>query len=235
MAAFRKAIEAGADGIEFDVRLSRDGVPVVIHDETLYRTAQRSDYISNLSAEELAGVNVGKWFATQRHTTDDYSNEILPSLRQLLDHFSSADSLLYLELKCSPKETEKVVSVTCDVLNGYSGAERVIVECFDLKVISELKSLAPHLKTAALFQPGVVRPHFWSSANRLVDEAKSVDADEIALHYKLAHDRTIEAAHRAGLKVVIWTVDDPAWVTRARTLGVHALITNDPETMISRR
>jgi glycerophosphoryl diester phosphodiesterase len=232
MAAFRKAIEAGADGIEFDVRLSRDGVPVVIHDETLYRTAQRSEYVSNLSAEELELVNVGKWFATQRHTTDDYSNEILPSLRQLLDYFSSGDSLLYLELKCRPKETAKVVSVTCDVLNGHSGAERVIVECFDLKVIAQLKRLAPHLRTAALYQPGVAHSQFWSSANRIVDKAKSVDADEIALHYKLADDRTIEAAHRAGLKVVIWTVDDPAWVARARKLGVHALITNDPASMI---
>jgi len=233
IAAFRKAIEVGADGIEFDVQLSSDGIPVVIHDETLHRTASRSEHIVELTAEELKRVNVGSWFAAQRNSPpDDYSNETLPTLQQLLDHFSSGDSLLYLELKCRPEETSQIVSITSNVLTNYSIHERVIVECFDLNVIREVKRYAPHLKTAALFQPRLSRPHFWSSRQQLIDEALAAGANEIALHYKLADDRTIESAHRADLKVVVWTVDDPAWVSRSRNLGVHALITNDPATMI---
>lgn len=235
MAAFRKAIEVGADGIEFDVRLSRDGVPVVIHDETLHRTGLRSDYVSCLSAEELQQVSVGKWFGIQRGSADGYANETLPTLQQLLNHFSTGDSLLYLELKCQPEETSQIASITWNALKDYSIQERVIVECFDLQVIREVKRVAPQLKTAALFQPRMLRPHSWSSSNRLVDEARNVGADEIALHYKLADDRTIESALSAGLKVVIWTVDDPAWVIRSRNLGVHALITNDPSAMIQQR
>lgn len=231
MAAFRKAIEAGADGIEFDVQLSRDQIPVVIHDETLRRTGLQSDYVSGLSASELQQVNVGRWFAKQR-SVDDYSNETLPTLRQLLDYFSSLDALLYLELKGRPKETSQITSITCDLLANYPRAKHVIVECFDLVVIREVKRIAPHLKTAALFQPHMSRPHFWSSSSGLIDEACAAGADEIALHYRLADDRTIESAHSAGLKVVIWTVDDPSWVIRAKKLGVHALITNDPSSMI---
>jgi glycerophosphoryl diester phosphodiesterase len=232
MAAFRKAIEVGADGIEFDVRLSRDGVPFVIHDETLQRTGLRSDYVSSLSAKELKQVNVGKWFGNRRGSTDEYDNETLPTLRQLLDYFSSLYAVLYLELKCRREETSQIASITCDLLSNYSRADSVIIECFDLAVIQEVKRVAPYLKTAALFQPRISRPHLWSPPNRLIDEALAAGADEIALHYRLADDRTIEGAHSAGLKVVVWTVDDPAWVVRAMNLHIHALITNNPAAMI---
>ncbi|HEX6732146.1 MAG TPA: glycerophosphodiester phosphodiesterase family protein [Pyrinomonadaceae bacterium] len=232
MGAFRKAIEVGADGIEFDVRLSRDGVPIVIHDETLHRTGLRSDYVSCLSAEELQQVNVGKWFGHRRNSADDYVNETVPTLRKLLDYSSSVDAVLYLELKCRREETTQIASITCDLLVNYQLAERVIIECFDLPVIQEVKRIAPHLKTAALFQPRISRPHLWSSSKSIIEEARAVGADEIALHHKLADDRTIESAHSTGLKVVIWTVDDPAWIIRAKKLGVHALITNDPASMI---
>jgi glycerophosphoryl diester phosphodiesterase len=231
MAAFRKAIAVGADGVEFDVQLSNDGVPVIIHDETLHRTASRSEQVAQLPVEDLQRVNVGRWFAHRSPLSDDYLNETLPTLRQLFGEFSSGNSLLYLELKCQSKQTTQIVSITCDVLSDYSIEQRVIVECFDLEVIREVKRVAPHLRTAALFQPRVARPQ-WFSPRRLIDEARAVDADEIALHYKLADERTVEAARSAGLEVVIWTVDDPAWVIRGRSLGVHALITNDPAAMI---
>ena len=231
LAAFRKALEVGADGIEFDVQLSRDSVPVIIHDESLRRTGQRAEYVSALSADELERVNVGKWFDS-RSAADDYSNETVPTLLQLLDLVSQGTSLLYLELKCRSNQMTDIVSITCDLLGGYSMRDRVIVECFDLELIREVKRVAPHLKTAALFQTSVRRPHLRSNAHGLVDEALAVGADEIALNYRLADDRTIECAHRAGLKVVVWTVDDPKWLTLAKKLGIHALITNDPGKMM---
>src|ERR687897_900990 len=77
MAAFRKAIEAGADGIEFDVRLSRDGLPVVIHDDSLRRTGSRPERIADLNAEDLRKVNVGSWFSN-----DEFHDETLPTLQQ---------------------------------------------------------------------------------------------------------------------------------------------------------
>jgi glycerophosphoryl diester phosphodiesterase len=178
---------------------------------------------------------VGKWFARRGTAIEDYSNETLPTLHKLLDLFSQGDSLLYLELKCNSRQKSDIVSNTCNLLADYSIHERVIVECFDLAVIQEVKRVAPHLKTAALFQPRLSRPHFWSGSSRLVEEACAAGADEIALNYKLADDRTIESALEAGLKVVVWTVDDPAWVLRSRTLGVHALISNDPSAMIGAR
>jgi len=229
MAAFRKAIDAGADGIEFDVRLSQDRIPVVIHDETLERTGLCSDAVGSLTAAELQQMNVGRWFGVEQ-----FSNETLPTLTNLLDTFSSGDAMLYLEMKCQPEETGELVSITCNTLEAYSLTDRVVVECFDLEAIHQVKQIKSKLQTAALFQPRISRPHSWTGSNRLIEEALAAGADEIALHYKLANDRMIERANEAGLRVVVWTVDDPAWVVRAQNSGIHALITNDPAAMIAR-
>ena len=69
----------------------------------------------------------------------------------------------------------------------------------------------------------------------MVDMALDAGADEIALHHTLAGPHVSEKAKHEGLEVVVWTVDDPQWITRARTLGIKALITNDPSTMVQHR
>jgi glycerophosphoryl diester phosphodiesterase len=236
MAAFRKAIDAGADGIEFDVRLSRDAVPVVIHDDTLRRTASRPERVEDLSADELRILNVGSWFSTARgFTSDDYRAETIPTLEQLLDDFTSNNALLYLELKCEPRDVSKLASVTCNLLADHPVRDRVIVECFDLSAIQEVKRLDPEIKTAALFEPNLRDPGSLLSGRGLVDRAKTAAADQIALHYRLANRKTIEAARESGLKVVVWTVDEPNWLTRARDYGIDALITNDPALLVSQR
>src|SRR6185295_1303429 len=81
MAAFREAIAVGADGIEFDVRLASDGVPVVIHDSTLRRTGGLNQRVADLSSQELSKVDVGTWFAPR------FANEAAPSLTELFNLF----------------------------------------------------------------------------------------------------------------------------------------------------
>jgi glycerophosphoryl diester phosphodiesterase len=233
LAAFRKAIDAGADGIEFDVRLSSDGVPVIIHDETLRRTALRTDRVVDLTAEELLKADAGSWFAIARHlSTDEYRGEKIPTLQQLLEDFSSNNAVLYLELKCAPSEIHQIVDATADLLESYSVTDRTIVECFDLPAIEAMKRRAASIKTAALFEPSLANPSALLSAQRLVSRAVAAGADEIALHHRLANRRVVEAAHKAGLRVVVWTVDDPAWIIRSQEQGIDCLITNDPALMI---
>ena len=69
----------------------------------------------------------------------------------------------------------------------------------------------------------------------MIDKAVSVNANEIALHHTLASPRVVEKAKRDGFEVVVWTVDDPEWIARARSLGVKALIANDPAAMLQHR
>ena len=107
-AAFKLAIKDGADGIEFDVRLARDRVPMVIHDATLQRTAGFSGRVSGYASHELSKIDVGTWF-NKKHPSKarkEYSAETVPSLSGLLELMRGNDGLIYLEMKCSKKSCD---------------------------------------------------------------------------------------------------------------------------------
>jgi glycerophosphoryl diester phosphodiesterase len=199
LTAFKSAVLAGADGIEFDVRLSGDGVPVIIHDDTLYRTHRMRQRVADLSAAELDDLGV-------------------PSLRELFELMSDNELLLCLEIKGSSAE---LAERCCALVHEFSFEERTIVECFDLNVLKLVD-----LKTAALFEPRIYADRY------IVDRALEVGASVLALHHRSTRPSIMEKAELAGLKVVVWTVDDPSWIARARSLGIEALITNDPAKMI---
>lgn len=199
MAAFKAAIAKGADGVEFDVRLSRDGVPVIIHDDTLQRTHGLRRRVGDLTAEELRAVNV-------------------PSLRDLFELMSHNDLILFLEIKGSSAE---LADRCCQLVREFAFEERVIVECFDLNVLKLVD-----LRTAALFESRIY------TDRNLIGRALKVGASVLALHHRLAKPQLVEQAKLAGLRVVVWTVDDPVWIERARSLGIEAVITNHPAMMI---
>ena len=99
MAAFREAIAVGANGIEFDVRLTRDGIPVVIHDSTLQRTSGLPHRIADLTWSELKTIEVGSWFARKKNLPPgSFTQETVPSLRELFTLFQANDLVLCLEM-----------------------------------------------------------------------------------------------------------------------------------------
>ena len=204
MAAFEAAMTAGADGIEFDVRLSRDSIPVIIHDETLYRTHGVRRRVAEMTANELNEMAV-------------------PSLEQLFELCESNNLLLYLEMK---DKQIQVAETCCRLVENYHLKDRVIFECFEHSALQHVKQIDPTFKTAALFQP---------PASFILKKALAIGADEIALHHRLTSKRLVDKAGEADLKVVTWTVDDPAWIKRARTLDLHAVITNNPSALIRAR
>lgn len=212
LASFERAMQDGADGIEFDVRLAADGIPVVIHDSTLSRTASINLEIAKLSAAELATFDV-------------------PHLHQVLDYFKHLDALLYVEMKSERGEVALATAVV-QAIQNESMKPKVIVSSFDLTLISEVKRIDNSIRTSALFEPKVSRPFDLVRKKRLIDIAQANGADEIALHYRLVSGRVLEKARHAQMPVVIWTVDNPRWVNRARSLGIKALITNNPAVMV---
>jgi glycerophosphoryl diester phosphodiesterase len=220
MAAFREAIAVGADGIEFDVRLARDGVPVVIHDSSLRRTGGLNKRVADPSSQEISKVDVGSWFAPR------FTNESVPSLSELFTLFQSNNASLYLEMKCdSPAEYKPLAEACCQMIEEYSFKERVVVECFQLAALQILKEIDSEIKTAALFDRVF-------TDQSVITRATQIGAMAVALHHRLARRELVEKSKQVGLHVAVWTVDDPAWVQIARDIGIDALITNDPARMI---
>ena len=127
LAAFSRAISDGADGIEFDVRLSRDQVPVVIHDASLKRTGLVDRQVSELTAAELQRIDVGRWFAQRLGRPnsrsapprdDERPRERIPLLEQVLELYRTAKGTLYVEMKCDPHEAAALATEVVRVIRG---------------------------------------------------------------------------------------------------------------------
>jgi glycerophosphoryl diester phosphodiesterase len=235
MISFRRAFEDGADGIEFDVRLAGDGVPVVIHDPTLRRTARRAGIVAKLSSLELHETDVGTWF-NLRHpslASPEYATATIPTLAMVFESFTQNDRRLYVEMKCGPRDREALATEVTKLIRKFPVIGRVVVESFDLAAIAIMKRLDPHIRTAALFDRRLSRPA--PAAGWMIKRALAAGAAEIALHRSLASLRTVRAAARQNLETVIWTADAPAWVERAIKRGIGAIITNHPGRLHVRR
>jgi len=231
LAAFERALLDGADGIEFDVRLTRDRLPVVIHDATLKRTAGFDASIAALSSAELATFDVGSWFNRRfpARARAEYSGETIPTLSRVFELVAPRCRPLYVELKCEAAETNALVEKVVAEVRAHELEGRVVLESFSLAAVAEVKRIAPELRTAAAFERRPGRPLLTSRT--LLRHARACRADELALARSLVSRRTVEAARACGLQTVVWTVDHPSWIKRAISSGLHAVITNDPASM----
>lgn len=241
LAAFSRAILDGAEGIEFDIRLSRDKVPMVIHDANLKRTALLDSLVCDLTSKQLQEIDVGSWFVRTsfegRRPTParSYASERLPTLAHVFELFNSNSGWLYVEMKSDADEGAELAAAVVKCIHESSFANRVVVESFDLPAIAEIKRIDARIRTAALFEPKLSRPISTIRRLKMVDLARRTGADEIALHYTLAAPSVVNKAREYGLETVVWTVDDPQWIGLARSLGIKALISNDPATMVQHR
>src|SRR5215208_70647 len=136
--------------------------------------------------------------------------------------------------QCSASQYAPLAEACCRRIDEHSLKERVIISCFDLAAIEIVKSVDSEIRTAALFEPSF--SNFSALADeRLINQATAVGASALALHHRLARKQLIEKAKLLGLGIAVWTVDDPAWIERARSIGVDALITNNPAAMLAHR
>jgi glycerophosphoryl diester phosphodiesterase len=232
LAAFRLAVEQGADGVEFDVRLSKDGQAVVIHDSTLERTAGLPLKVADLRAEELSKIDVGSWFNERRpgKAHRAYKNETVPTLERVLDLLKDFRGLIYIELKCKESDVERLSMEVCRVIAHSPLLPQMIVKSFKLGVIPRVRIACPQVQTAALFAPKIMR--YLRKGKHLVRIAEEFGADHISLHYSMVTRKLMRKVERSGLKVTIWTTDKDRWVRRGTRLGLFAIITNDPAKLL---
>jgi glycerophosphoryl diester phosphodiesterase len=226
LASFGLAFEGGADGIEFDVRLARDGVPVVIHDASLKRTVCLERMVEEFDSTALAEFSAGSWF-TERYpsASASFRLERIPTLAQVFERYGARH--LYVEMKCEePSRRAELARAVVRLMREHGLSERVVVKSFEHDSLLEVKRVAPDVRTAALFGRSWPRPLL--SAAKIIAEAGACGADEISLHHSLLRAATVEATHRKGFEVVAWTVNSSVLLRRAVSLKLRAVITDDP-------
>ena len=235
LAAFQMAIDGGAEGVEFDVQLSSDGVPVVIHDPTLERTGSRKERVADLTSDQLATVDVGSWFNQRfrKRANPNFAEETVPTLSMVLELLSRFNGLIYIEIKADSGASRELTKAVCDAIRSSPLLPQIIVKSFKLAVIPEVRCQLPTVKTAALFAPKIMS--FLRRRKYIIAVAQEFGADQISLHRSMVTQGLVRRAKEANMSLTIWTADDPKWITRCREAGVGALITNDPRRMIQYR
>lgn len=234
-AAFQRAIDDGAEGIEFDVRLAKDGVAVVFHDSTLNRTAKIDGRVSQLTSDELCKIDIGSWFnqMSPKRADAKFSVETIPTLLEALYFLRGYRGLVFIELKCRDSEIEKLSKAVCRAVEKSSLVGQIVVKSFKLGVVPQIRRYCPGIKTAALFAPKIMT--MLRKEKHLVKIAKEFSADELSIHYSLATRKLMEKAEKRNLPVTIWTADHPRWIKRGIRLGLKAIITNDPARLLAKR
>ena len=212
MAAFSAAVELGADGLELDIHLSRDGIPVVIHDESLERTTDGRGLVADASLEQLQQLDAGGWFSPE------FMGESLPTLAEVLSVFSGK-----LRLNLELKEFSAGVAVL-SLLRQHSDAE-VVISSFDYDLLKGLRSLDEALPLAVLFDDGN-----WRQAVRFAS-----DISACAFHPagNLVCRRMVAACRKLALPVSVWTVDQESQARSLVRMGVSGFFTNDPDALRS--
>jgi glycerophosphoryl diester phosphodiesterase len=220
MAAFELALAQGADGIEFDVHLSRDGVPVVIHDARLNRTTSRRGRVRQHTAAALARLDAGSWFNRRfpARARARYSACRIPRLAEVLRWVRAQRCQAWLEIK-QPRLLYRGIEEKVLEQIYAAGAERfTTVISFHLSTLRRIRRLDSSISLGMDF----TRPLL------AVPRAKRVSAGTLLPHGRFANRRWVARAHRAGLRVVVWGADDPVSMRRAMANGVDGIITSYP-------
>jgi glycerophosphoryl diester phosphodiesterase len=213
LAAFRAAAAAGVDGVEFDVQMSRDGVPVVIHDESLERTTDGKGRVGEQSAADLARLDAGRWFGPA------FAGEPLPTLDQVLEIFRGTPLRVNVELKTGRVPYPGLVERVIRAVERLDLRQQVLCSSFNHYSLKEARERAPWLECAALIYENLIDP--WEYVRRHGFQA-------LHPHHALVDESFMAACAGAGIPVRVWTVDDPARAARLKALGVAAIITNRP-------
>ena len=228
VAAFDRAVALGADGLELDVRFSRDGLVVVHHDRRLDRTTDLRGALSSFTADELARADAGANFEIEGARPFRGRGIGVPTLESVLSRYP--DRRLIIDMKVNSPELARAVVAG---VRAAGAEERVCLGSFGWRVMRAARELAPAIATSAAREE--VRWALYRCWCRWpVSRARyaGYQVPEIAGRTRVISPRFVHGAHSAGLGVQVWTVNAEADAHRLLDWGVDALVTDRPDTIV---
>jgi glycerophosphoryl diester phosphodiesterase len=220
LAAFDLALRQGADGVEFDVRFSADGVPVVIHDARLDRTTSGSGRVDRHTAKELRRLDAGSWFNRlfPARARAHYSRAKVPLLAEVMAWVKARGCGAVIEVKreyvLAAGREEKLL----EIIHRAAVSSQIAIISFHLPALRRLRELDAGIRIGIDF----TRPLL------ALRRAASVRASIVLPHWAFTSRRFVARAHCAGLRVVPWGLETPAAMRRKLAEGIDGAITGHP-------
>jgi glycerophosphoryl diester phosphodiesterase len=218
LAAIAQAIEAGADGCEFDVYPCRDGTVVLMHDKTVDRTTNGRGKVTELTLAELRQLDAGRWKA------DNYAEERIPTLPEALQRLKGSGCQAVVEIKAKGVSGPVVDAIRAADMLGHA-----TVIAFSQDVVAEVRKLAPELPCGWLCSPEPADSPGQQAA-WLAGQAAECGTKLLNLDYRALSPELLAQLRRRGFTVWTWTANDPAVIRALAAWGVVSITTDDPAT-----
>ncbi|CAM3992745.1 glycerophosphodiester phosphodiesterase family protein [Cohnella lubricantis] len=215
LAAFRLALsEPSVYWIELDVHLSKDEVPVVIHDGTLNRTTNGKGKVSERTALQLSQLDAGSWF----HPI--YAGEPIPTLAQVMS-LVYGRACLNIELKEDAQEGGLLVRRVVELVRAYRMESAVVITSFDRRLIEQAKKQAPEFRTGLITD---------KKPKDLIPQLQSLGASVLSIDYRLVTPKLLAETATASIGVMAWTVNQPGDLARLASMPEpFQICTNYPD------
>jgi glycerophosphoryl diester phosphodiesterase len=217
LVSFERGLELGADWIELDVHVSRDGALIVIHDETVDRTTNGSGLVQELTVAELKELDAGSWFGPA------YAGQRILTLDEVLVWAQSTGTVLDIEIKNAPVYYAGIEENVVQTLDRHGMTDQAIVISFDHRAVQRVHTLDSRIVTGVLY---ACRP-----VDGGLSLARQAGADAVLPHWAYVTSSDVRAAHDAGLSVAPWTSSDPTILSGLIAAGVDAIGTNHPDAL----
>ncbi|MCQ2479658.1 MAG: glycerophosphodiester phosphodiesterase [Clostridia bacterium] len=215
MLAFKKAIEAGADGIELDVHFTKDKELVIIHDETIDRTTDGTGEVESFTYEELSKFNAYGRFEGQ------FDFQKIPTLREYFELVKPVEGFITnIELKTGINEYPGIEEAVLKLIDEFSLRDRIIISSFNHFSVMRFKAIAPDMQCGFLEE------------SRIIDfgaYAKKYNVEFVHPLYKCLTEDVFEEIYSNGIGINTWTVNDEESVRFLVKNNVNAVIGNFPD------
>jgi glycerophosphoryl diester phosphodiesterase len=231
--AFRQAVALGVDVLEMDLHVTSDGALVVIHDATVERTTNGAGRVNALTLAELKKLDAGyRWTSDGGRTFPFRGKGItVPTLGEVLDEFPHA--LLNIDIK---QAQPSPVKTFCRTLRESRATGRVTVASFNSQVLGEFRRECSEVRTSASFDEVVaLASDLQAGRDIAADKTRTrlVQVPETAFGRRWLTAELVAAAHRGGLELHVWTVNEEDAMRRLLALGVDGIVTDYPDKLIA--
>jgi len=217
--AFTRALELGADGVELDVQLSADMVPVIIHNGTVNATTDGSGQVAKLSLDALRELDAGS------HLSAEFAGTRIPTLDEVFELIGRR-LLINVELK-DFKLNSPLPEIVIDRVRAHGLEQSVLFSSFNPFMLRATKRLAPEMPAGYLYAPGLPLPLAKGWLARPVigpHEARHP-------HFSMVDTGYMNWARQHGYRVNVWTVNEPEDMQQMIGLGVDMIITDVPDVL----
>ncbi len=220
--AFEKAVQLGADGFETDVHLTKDGVPVICHNYTINETSNGMGTVASYTLEELRKLDFGSYFHAK------FKGTRIPTLDDFLELTKQSNiEIMNIELKGPKDRKTDVVPKIINAVRKHNLMDRLLLSGFDTYLLKAAKEFAPQVRTAYLYG----MPHCDNYAAMMFPIAHAKRIGAYALHPMscFVNKAYVKAAHFAGIKVNVWTVNPEDRIEYMIGNAVDGIITDCPD------